>query len=225
MSAQKKLLVVDDHAMFREGLRSILSGTKDITIVGEATRGEQACKIASELRPELVTMDISLPDMSGIDATRRIKGILPNALVIILSMYSKAAYIVEAFRVGACGYVTKASTGTHLKECIETVLNGTYYLDPTLSKDIVQKILIQNGEPAEGADPFCGSLTAREKEIVRLIAEGLSLKKIAERLFISRKTAENHRANIYAKLGIHSSIELVRRAAKLGIIDIDIWKA
>lgn len=224
MSRTKKLLLVDDHAMFREGIRSILSKLNEIDIVGEARRGEQACKMAADLQPDLVIMDISLPDMNGIDATRRIRKILPKGRVIILSMHSKAPYIADAFRAGATGYVTKASTGTHLRECIDAVLDGAYYLDPVLSEDVVHKILNLNAGTIEGEDGGCGILTLREQEITRLIAEGHSIKTIAERLFISRKTVENHRANIYAKLGVHSTIELVRQAAKLGIIDLDRWK-
>ena len=224
MSAKKKILIVDDHAMFREGLRSILSGLNYVSVAGEAKQGAEACKKAAELKPDLVTMDISLPDMSGIDATRRIKQILPRTKVVILSMHAKVAYIADAFRAGASGYVTKDSTGTHLKECIGAVLDGALYLDPTLSEDVVHKILNPAPQADECEEPAYGMLTRREQEITRLIAQGHSIKKIAERLFISRKTVENHRANIFAKLGIHSTVELVRYAAKFGIIDIDLWK-
>ena len=221
---RKKLLFVDDHPLFREGVRSILSGLDGIDVVGEARRGGEACKMAEELCPDLVLMDISLPDMDGIDATRRIKKSLPGARVIIVSMHSKAAYIVDAFKAGATGYVTKDSTSLHLKECIETVLDGAYYLDPVLSEDVFQRILSQNAGALQSEDRVHGLLTSRELEITRLIADGHTIKRIAERLFISRKTVENHRANIYAKLGVHSTVELVRHAIKLGIIDIERWK-
>jgi DNA-binding NarL/FixJ family response regulator len=225
MKDKATLILVDDHAMFREGVRAILSELGSVSILGEATRGNEACSMALELHPELVIMDISLPDMSGIDATRRITQILPDARVIILSMHTRAAYIVEAFQAGAFGYVTKTSTGTHLKECIETVRGGTYYLDPHLSQDIVQKILFR-GEPTSAFERSAYSaLTSREQEVARLIVEGHPVKVIAERLFISRKTVENHRANIYAKLGIHGTMELVRHAARHGLIDIESWKA
>ncbi len=225
MKDKATLILVDDHAMFREGVRSILSGLGSVSVLGEANRGKGACTMASELRPELVIMDISLPDMSGIDATRRIMEILPEVRVVILSMHTEAAYIVEAFQAGACGYVTKTSTGTHLKECIETVLGGSYYLDPNLSQDIVQKILFQGNHPSAFEQSAYSALTSREQEIARLIVEGNSVKIIAERLFISPKTVENHRANIYAKLGIHGTMELVRHAARHGLIDIESWKA
>lgn len=224
MNAKKKVLVVDDHAMFREGVRSILSEVDTVEVAGEARQGGEACKMATTLKPDLVTMDISLPDMSGIDATRRIKEILPETRVVILSMHSKGAYIVDAFRAGASGYITKDSTGIHLKECIAAVLGGAVYLDPSVSEDVVQRILIQGTKSQECEDPAYSTLTRREQEIIRLIAEGHSVKTIAERLFISRKTVENHRANIFAKLGIHSTVELIRYAAKFGIIDVDQWK-
>jgi DNA-binding NarL/FixJ family response regulator len=140
-------------------------------------------------------------------------------------MHSKAAYIVDAFRAGATGYVTKDSTSRHLKECIETVLDGAYYLDPVLSEDVFHRILSQKAGGMKNEDRVHSLLTSREREIIRLIAEGHPIKTIAERLFISRKTVENHRANIYAKLDVHSTLELVRHAVKHGIIDIESWKS
>lgn len=224
MSRGIKLLLVDDHTLFREGIRSILTRLNGIVIVGEAGRGEAACAMAAELQPEVVLMDISLPDMNGIDATRRIKEILPDTHVIILSMQSKAAYIEDAFRAGASGYVNKGSTSTHLKECIQTVLDGAFYLDSSLSEDFVQEVLLSPGT-GDRKKISPGLLTPREHEVTRMIAEGLSIRAIAERLFISRKTVENHRTNIYGKLNAHSAVELIRCAAKLGLIELDHWKA
>jgi DNA-binding NarL/FixJ family response regulator len=224
MKAIAKILIVDDHAMFREGLRSILTLREDFQIVGEAEKGEEACGKALELEPDLVVMDISLPDMSGIDATRRIRELLPETRVVILSMHTKVAYIADAFKAGAAGYVTKGSSGSHLTECLRAVLAGDLYLAPSLSQDIVRKILAHEETGGECEDPAYAGLTPREQEIFRLMAEGFSTNNIAQRLFISRKTVENHRSNLFSKLGIHSTVELIRYAAKHEIIDLDLWK-
>ena len=224
MHKKKTILIVDDHPLFRDGLVLHLSKQAGYEVVGETTSGEDGIAKARELNPALVIMDISLPDMNGIDATRQIRGILPDTRVIVLSMHTKIAFITDAFRAGASAYLTKDATAEKLVECLQAVTNGEFYMDPAISQTVVKNILMTEEEMGSVQDPAYSTLTSREQEVMRLIAEGLPTKQVAERLFISQKTVENHRANIFSKLDIHSTMELVRYAAKFGIIDVDLWK-
>jgi len=176
------------------------------------------------IKPDLVVMDISLPDRSGIQLTREIRSLLTDTRIIIVSMHSKIDYITEAFQAGATGYVAKESASERLVQGLEAVVNGDYYLDTSVSHAVVENLLKVPVKEARITDASYGTLTPREQEIMRLLAEGLSSKEVAEKLFISPKTVENHRANIMKKLGLHSTIELIRYSAKLGLIDVDLWK-
>jgi DNA-binding NarL/FixJ family response regulator len=187
--------------------------------------GPEGISKACELHPDLVLMDISLPDINGIDATRRIRTSLPEIKVIMLSMHSKVDFVTEAFKAGASGYITKDSTGEKLVECLETVIQGEYYMDMAVSHMVVKNLLMAQENSGKIKDPAYSALTPREREIMRFFAEGLFTKQIAKKLFISQKTVENHRAGIFSKLNIHSIMELVRYAAKYGLIDVDLWKA
>jgi len=224
VNKKKTILIVDDHPLFREGLVSLLSKQMDCDVVGEAREGEEGITKAAELHPDVVIMDISLPDMNGIDATRHIRKSLPDTKVIVLSMHSKIDFITDAFKAGASAYLTKDATGEKLVECLETVMQGEYYMDPSVSQNVVKNLLMTEQEKGRHQDPAYHTLTPREQEIMRLIAEGLSAKRIAERLFISQKTVENHRSSIFNKLNIHSTMELVRYAARYGLVDVDLWK-
>lgn len=224
MGQQLRILIVDDHPLVREGLMSLLSKEAAFEVVGEASSGEDGVKQAEELGPDLVIMDISLPDMNGIDATRRIRTSLPTTKVVILSIHSKIDFITDAFKAGASGYINKDASGEKLVECLRTVIRGEYYMDPAVSHIVVKNLLVaQEGRTKMGV-PGYEALTLREQEVMRLIAEGQSTKQIAQRLFISQKTVENHRASIFSKLNLHSTMELVRCAAKYGLIDVDLWK-
>jgi len=224
MAEKKQILIVDDHPLFREGLVSLLSKQGAYHVTGEASTGEEGIRKADRLHPDVVLMDISLPDMNGIDATRRIRSRLPDTKVIVLSMHSKIDFITNAFRAGASGYLTKDATGERLLECIRTVMQGEYYMDAAVSHIVVKNLLMAQEDRGKKQIPGYESLTIREQEIMRFIAEGRSIKQIAVQLFISQKTVENHRANIFRKLDIHSTMELVRYAAKYGLIDVDLWK-
>jgi DNA-binding NarL/FixJ family response regulator len=180
--------------------------------------------MAKKYKPDLVVVDISLPDTNGIQLTREIRDLLPETRIIIVSMHSKVDYIVEAFQAGATGYVVKESASEKLLKGLESVAKGEYFLDSAVSHQVVKALMKFPGKEAKITDADYGTLTPREQEIMRLLAEGLSAKEIAEKLFISPKTVENHRANIMNKLGLHSTMELVRYAAKLGLIDVDLWK-
>lgn len=223
MADKISMMIVDDHPLFREGLKTIIGRDKRYEIVDEAGSGQQALDKAAKLKPELMMVDLSLPDMSGIQLTRKILETLPQIKIIIVTMHSKVDYMAEAFQAGATGFVVKESAAEGLLKGIETVLRGDYFLDSAVSTQVVETLKKLPGKETKINDAVYGTLTAREQEILRLLAEGLSSKEIAQKLFISPKTVENHRANIMNKLDLHSSIELVRYAAKLGLIDVDLW--
>ena len=224
MVQKKSIVIIDDHPLFREGLKSIIGRNTEYSVVGEAKNGRDGLKITLKLKPDLVLIDISLPDKSGIQLTREIRNQLPGTRVLIISMHSKIDYIAEAFQAGATGYVVKESASNGLLKGLETVISGDYFLDSSLSHAVVESMLNIPIKEARIRDDEYGSLTPREQEIMRLLAEGLSVKKIAAKLYISPKTVENHRSNIMNKLGLHSALELIRYAARLGLIDVDLWK-
>jgi DNA-binding NarL/FixJ family response regulator len=193
-------------------------------VVGEAGNGHKGLQIARELKPDLVLVDMSLPDQSGIQLTREIKNASPKTHIMIITMHSKVDYIVKAFQAGAKGYVVKESTSKRLLQGMDAVLKGEYFMDSSVSHMVVEKLMQFPKKEAKITDATYETLTPREQEIMALLAQGLSAKQIAEKLFISPKTVENHRSNILRKLNMHSTLELVRYAARLGIIDVDLWK-
>ncbi|MCD6224637.1 MAG: response regulator transcription factor [Deltaproteobacteria bacterium] len=224
MAEKKTVMIVDDHPLFREGLKSILSRHSKFEIIAEAKNGFEGISYAKKMKPELVTMDLSLPDKSGIEVTREIMAKFPGTYIMILSMHSKINYITEAFKAGAKGYIVKESATEKLVEGLNAISNNEYFLDTSLSPQVIRNLVASKDKKAKITDAGYGALTPREQEIMRLVAEGLSSKVIAEKLFISPKTVENHRTNIMNKLDIHSTLELVRYAARLGLIDVEIWK-
>ena len=224
MDQKKSILIVDDHPLFREGLKTIIARDKHFEVIGEAGNGREGFRMARELQPDLVLVDISLPDQNGIELTREIRTLLPHTGILIVSMHSKIDYIAKAFQAGALGYVVKESAAGRLIKGLEYVSRGDYFLDSSVSHKVVENLIKSPAKETKITDAAYGALTPREQEVMRLFAEGLSSKKIAEKLFISPKTVDNHRNNILSKLGLHSTMELVRYAAKLGLIDVDLWK-
>jgi len=169
-------------------------------------------------------LDLVLPDKSGLELSREIRSISPPTRIMIVSMHSKVDYIVKAFQAGATGYMTKESATERLLQGIESVLNGEYFMDGAVSHSVVEKLIQTPEKEIKITDAGYETLTQREQEIMVLLAEGYSAKEAAAKLFISPKTVENHRSNIMNKLGLHSSMELVRYAARLGLVDVDLWK-
>ena len=224
MSHKKTILIIDDHPLFREGLKAIIGRNHRFEVVGEAGNGRDGLQMARELKPDLALVDMSLPDQSGIQLTRELKNISPKTRVMIVTMHSKVDYIVKAFQAGATGYVVKESASERLIQGIETVLKGEYFMDSSVSHKVIEKLMEFPEKEAKITDATYETLTSREQEIMVLLAQGHTNKQIAEKLFISPKTVENHRSNILRKLDLHSTLDLVRYAARLGIIDVDLWK-
>jgi DNA-binding NarL/FixJ family response regulator len=222
MTQKKTILIVDDHPLFREGLKSIIQRIARYEVVGEAGNGREACRMVKNLKPDLVLVDLSLPDQGGIELTENILKISAKIRIMIVSMHSKVDYIVKAFQAGATGYVVKESASEKLLQGIDTVLKGDYFMDAHISQKVIRRLAgIQNGEVTI-TDAAYGTLTPREQEVLTLVAEGFTTNKISEKLFISQKTVENHRSSIMRKLDLRNAIEVVRYAAKLGLIDIDL---
>jgi len=224
VAEKKSILLIDDHPLFREGLKSIIGRDGRFNVVGEAENGRHALKMVRNLKPDLIVVDISLPDVNGIQLTREIRKIFSEAKILIVSMHSKIDYIAEAFQVGAMGYVVKESATEGLLQALRSVAKGEYYLDSSVSPQVIRNLMKLPVKEARITDSDYGSLTVREQEVMRMLAEGVPSKEIADKLFISPKTVENHRANIMKKLNLHSTMDLVRYAIKLGLIDVDLWK-
>jgi DNA-binding NarL/FixJ family response regulator len=219
-TGRKRVVIVDDHPMFRVGLKSILSRDESYEIAGEGGTAAEALKLARSHAPDFMIVDISLPDKNGIELTREVLRILPECKVLIVSMHTKIFYVTEALRIGAMGYLVKESTTETLLKGLEALSKGKRFLDPSLSKEIADDF--GEADTCRMVDNAYKRLTKREQEVMRLVAEGFTTKEIAERLFISSKTVDNHRAHIMNKLGIHRTVELIRYAARIGLIDLDV---
>jgi len=224
VTAPKTILIIEDHPLFREGLKAIIARSDRFQVVAEAGTARSGMLKAAQLRPDIVIVDISLPDRSGVQVAREIRETLDDGKVLIVSMHAKIDYIVEAFQAGAIGYVVKESAAERLLQALEAVARGEYFLDSSISEEVVQRLIGFRASSSRIDAADYGRLTPREQEIMRLLADGLSAREAADRLCISPKTVENHRSNILRKLGLHSSVDLVRYAAKIGLIDVDSWK-
>lgn len=213
-----RLLIADDHAVLREGLRLLLDGAEGLEVVAEAVDGEDALRKTEELRPDLVLIDLSMPRLSGLEATRLITQRVPGTKVIVLTVHDQEDYVFQALRAGACGYLLKEAGCSEIMAAIKAVAAGGCYLSPRVSRAVVEDYLRQDDKRPRPEGP---PLTDREREILSLIAEGVTHREIAARLCLSPKTVENHRSNIMRKLGVHNRVALVRTAHRLGLISLD----
>lgn len=213
-----KVLLVDDHAIVRAGLRMLLQSQDDMEIVGEVETGTAALAQAKVLQPHVILMDIALPDIDGFEATRQIKRTLPDVAILALTMHESDEYFFKMLQAGASGYVPKKAAPTDLLTAIRTVREGQVFLHPSVAKAVVRDYI--SHARADAAESMDG-LTEREREVLTLIADGRSNQEIADKLTISVKTVERHRANIMAKLNLHSRTALVKYAIRKGLIEVE----
>lgn len=212
-----RVLIADDHAVVRTGIRLLLSAHQDIVVVGEAKDGFEAIDLASELRPDVVVMDVAMAGLSGLEATRRLRQLQPDAKILMLTMHADEEYFFEAVRAGASGYVLKEASHEDVVEAVRTVGRGGVAFDSSLARKLLDDYL-RRVDAGEEGESF-GRLTDREREVLRLTAEGRSAREIAELLTLSPKTVEKHRTNLMEKLNLHNRAELVRYAVKKGLVD------
>jgi two-component system response regulator NreC len=214
-----RVLLADDHTIVRKGLRSLLDGEVEIEVVGEAEDGRAALEKAQQLLPDVVLMDITMPALNGLEATRQIKKLFPKMKVLILTMHATEEYILQILRAGASGYVVKQAAPTELVSAIRAVYRGDSFLSPSISRKVIEEYIRQTEAMVE--ENSYDRLTDREREVLQLIAEGCSSREIAERLHISEKTVRAHRAHLMDKLDIHSIAELTQYAIRKGVIGLE----
>ncbi|MFZ4578105.1 MAG: response regulator [Myxococcota bacterium] len=215
-----RILLVDDHTIVREGLRALLSGRDDMTVVGEASTGTQAVELATALEPDVVVMDLTLPGISGLDATELIAGRRPETRVLVLSMHDGEEFVRPAIRAGASGYLVKGSGLGDLVAAIRAVAAGQAFFSPAAAKVLLTDAK-EKGRSADGGTPGLEVLTAREQQVLKQVALGQTSQDIADDLGISVKTVEGHRANLMAKLGLRDLPALVRLAIRTGLVGLE----
>lgn len=212
-----RVFLADDHTILREGLRALLEREADVTVVGEAADGRDALTQVLALRPDVVVMDISMPGLNGVEATRRVVEALPRTKVIGLSMHADRRYVQAMFEAGAVGYLLKNAASDELLHALRVVVEGRRYVSPALT-DVLVEVL--RSAPPESA-LVSSALTAREREVLQLLSEGHTSKEIADRMAIALSTVETHRRQIMLKLDLHSIAELTRYAIRNGVTSID----
>lgn len=211
------ILLADDHTILRAGLKMMLNAQPDMEVVGEASEGRQAITESLRLQPDIVLMDITMPDMNGIEATRQIKKVQPGVKVLVLTMHENDEYVFQALRAGASGYMLKEAADTELITALHVIQSGQFYLSPSAQSVMVGDYL-QRMRAGEEKDSY-SSLTEREREILKLVAEGYTNNQIAEQLVISPKTVDTHRTHVMDKLNLHSRAELVKYAMRRGLLE------
>ena len=211
-----RLLVVDDHTLVRDGIRALLGLVADIEVVGEATNGKEALEKVAELAPDVVLMDLAMPIMGGLEATRRIRRQFPATKVLALTQYDDSEYVVPVIEAGARGFVTKMAAFTELTSAIQAVYKGDSFLSPSAAAALVQEC--QQKTNAEGeTDPY-QQLTDREREVLKLVVEGHTAREIADMLVVSHKTVEWYKTSLMNKLNIHNRTDLIKFAIRRAII-------
>jgi DNA-binding NarL/FixJ family response regulator len=213
-----KILLADDHQIMRDGLRSLIAKQSDMEVVAEAENGRTAIKLTRKLRPDVIVMDINMPDLNGIDASRQIVTEFPDTKIIVFSMYTDHQFVAGALKAGVSGYLQKDSAFEELERAIRSVISDQTYLSPKIAGDVVEGY-VKKLMADESAEP--ASLTDREREVVQLYAEGHTTKQIADRLNLSVKTIETHRRHIMEKLNVSSIAELTKFAIREGLTSLD----
>ena len=213
-----RVLLVDDHTIVRDGISALLALAGDIEVVGEATNGNEALKMVEELKPDVVLMDIAMPIMGGLEATRRISKEFPNSKVLVITQHDDKEYVFPVIESGASGLISKAGASSELTVGIRAVYNGDSFLSPSVASLLVKNYQNTAGE-RNHQDPY-NRLSAREREVLKLLAEGYKTQEIADMLVITPKTVDGHKTSLMSKLGIHNKIELVKYALRKGIISI-----
>jgi len=217
-SAIVRVLLAEDHTLVRQGVRALLADDPGIEVIGEADDGREAVRLAEKLRPDVVLMDLSMPGLNGLEATRQIKQWVPEVKVVILTRHAHEDYVSHVLRAGASGYVVKSAAPAELVSAIRAVSRGDSFLSPTISRTVIEGYVRQ---AATTAGDSYEQLTGREREVLQLIAEGHSSREIAERLVISQKTVQTHRANLTEKLHLRSTAELTQYAIRKGLVCLD----
>ncbi len=212
-----QVLIVDDHAILRDGIRSLLERQGGIIVVGEASNGREALAQVGELRPDIVLMDVAMPVMDGLEATRRIKETYPEVKVLILTQHDSREYVTPLLQAGASGYVLKRSGGREVVMAIRQVYEEGAFLEPGVARHVLNDYT----QASKGEEVGSPHLTERERQVLSLVIEGKSNKEIAQTLVVSPKTVSVHRSNIMAKLGVHNSVELVRYVMEHNLLGLD----
>ena len=213
-----KIMIADDHTIIRQGMRKLFEAYPELQIVGESQDGEEAVELVKQLLPDLIIMDISMPGLNGLEATRQIKKRFPETKILILTMHAEKEYIFKILQSGASGYLLKGSAIDELVTAIHAVDRGESYLSPPISKSIIEDYV--GGGPKSRGALRSQPLTTREREVLQLIAEGHTSKRIATRLSLSSKTVETHRSHIMQKLNIHNAAGLIRYAIQKGWVEV-----
>lgn len=216
MNPKSKIVLAEDHTILREGLKSLLSSSQELEVVGEAGDGREAIQCVEKLKPDLILIDLSMPRMNGMEAIREIRRLSKEVRIVVLTVHKSEEYILATFKAGANGYVLKDATHEELLMAIKSVLRGKPYISPEISEKVLEGYL--EGRKTLKTKTSWETLTAREREILKLIAEGYKNKEIAEELCISVKTVEKHRSNLMEKLDLHSAQALTAFAIKHGLV-------
>jgi len=214
MTTPIRVLLADDHTLVRAGIRSLLEGLENVEVVGEAGDGQEAVRLAESLRPDVVLLDVGMPGLNGLDVAARLATQDASIRVLILSMHTSEEYVLRALRAGCAGYLLKGSAVAELAIAVRAVARGETYLSPAVSKHVMDDYVRRTG----GATDPIDALTPRQREVLQLVAEGNTSKDIADRLGLSFKTVEAHRAQIMERLGLHDVAGLVRFAVRMGLV-------
>jgi two-component system response regulator NreC len=210
-----KVLIADDHAIVRTGLRALLTSEPSLHLVGEATGGYEAIEMVSDTQPDILVLDVSMPDLDGIAVTKKLKPLYPDLKILILTLHKDDALLREALKSGAAGYILKQAAESELISAIQIVMRGDMYVDPSMLRSLIEEKSLPTNARHEPVEP----LTRRETEVLKLIVQGYTNRQVGEELNISIRTVEGHRANLSGKLGLRSRVELVRFAREHGLLE------